>query len=83
VKASNFIESIAATLADGIVEESELKVTVPKLEKVIQECASLKYLSEDLCEKEKKKAKYRTLDVQIRLAGVTALRRPARRYPGR
>ena len=60
MKASNFIESIAATLADGIVEESELKVTVPKLEKVIQECASLKYLSEDLCEKKKKKAKYRT-----------------------
>jgi hypothetical protein len=55
------VESIAATLADGIVEESELKVTVPKLENVIQECASLKYLLEDLCKKKKKKAKSRTL----------------------
>lgn len=50
------VESIAATLADGLVEESELKVTVPKLERVIQECASLKYLLEDLCKKSKKKA---------------------------
>lgn len=51
------VESIAATLADGIVEESELRVTVPKLERVIQECASLKYLLEDLCGKRKKRAK--------------------------
>jgi len=50
------VESVAATLADGAVEESELKVTVPKLERVIQECASLKYLLEDLCKKSKKKA---------------------------
>jgi hypothetical protein len=49
------VESIAATLADGIVEESELKETVPKLESVIQESASLKYLLEDLCKKAKKK----------------------------
>jgi hypothetical protein len=51
------VESIAATLADGVVEESELKVTVPKLEHVIQECASLKYLLEDLSKKSKKKAR--------------------------
>ena len=51
------LESVAATLADGNVEESELRVTVPKLEGVIQECASLKYLLEDLCRKKKKKAK--------------------------
>ena len=49
------VESIAATLADGVVEENELKVTVPKLESVIQECASLKYLLEDLCKKNKKR----------------------------
>jgi hypothetical protein len=51
------VESVAATLADGVVEESELKVTVPKLESVIQECASLKYLLEDLCKKKKKRTK--------------------------
>jgi len=51
------VESLAATLADGVVEESELIVTVPKLESVIQECASLKYLLEDLCKKGKKKAR--------------------------
>ena len=51
------VESLAATLADGVVEEHELKVTVPKLESVIQECASLKYLLEDLCKKNKKKAR--------------------------
>jgi len=51
------VESIATTLADGVVEESELKVTVPKLERVIQECASLKYLLEDLSKKSKKKAR--------------------------
>ncbi len=52
------LESVAATLADGNVEESELRVTVPKLEGVIRECASLKYLLEDLCKKRKKKAKH-------------------------
>jgi hypothetical protein len=50
------LESVAKTLADGVVEESELKVTIPKIEAVIQECASLKYLLEDLCKKRKKKA---------------------------
>ena len=51
------LESVAETLADGIVEESELRTTVPKLEAVIQECASLKYLLEDLSKKRKKKPK--------------------------
>ena len=49
------LESVAETLADGVVEESELKVTIPKLEAVIQECASLKYLLEDLCKRRKKR----------------------------
>jgi vacuolar-type H+-ATPase subunit I/STV1 len=48
------LESVAETLADGIVEESELRSTVPKLEGVIQECASLKYLLEDLSKRRKK-----------------------------
>jgi hypothetical protein len=51
------LESIANTLADGIVEESELNATVPKLEAVIRECASVKYLLETLCKNRKKKAK--------------------------
>ena len=51
------LESVAETLADGVVEENELKATIPKLEGVIQECASLKYLLEDLCKKRKKKTK--------------------------
>ena len=42
------LESVAETLADGVVEESELKITIPKIDTVIQECASLKYLLEDL-----------------------------------
>jgi hypothetical protein len=51
------LESVAETLADGIVEESELRSTIPKLEAVIQECASLKYLLEDLSKKKKKKTR--------------------------
>lgn len=51
------LESVAETLADGVVEENELKATIPKLEGVIQECASLKYLLEDLCKRKKKKTK--------------------------
>jgi len=51
------LESVAETLADGVVEENELRSTVPKLESVIQECASLKYLMEDLCKKRKKKTR--------------------------
>lgn len=49
------LESVAGTLADGVVEESELRVTIPKIESVIQECASLRYLLEDLCKKRKQK----------------------------
>jgi hypothetical protein len=51
------LESVAETLADGVVEENELRATIPKLEGVIQECASLKYVLEDLCKKRKKKTK--------------------------
>jgi hypothetical protein len=51
------LESVAETLADGIVEQSELRKTIPKLEAVIQECASLKCLLEDLCKKRKKKTR--------------------------
>jgi len=51
------LESVAQTLADGVVEQSELRETIPKLEAVIQECASLKYLLEDLSKKGKKKTK--------------------------
>lgn len=52
------IESVAETLADGIVEENELRTTIPKIEAVIQECASLKYLLEDHCKNRKKKPKH-------------------------
>src|SRR5213593_235314 len=34
------LESIANTLADGVVDEHELNNTIPKLEAVIRECAS-------------------------------------------
>jgi hypothetical protein len=51
------LESIANTLADGIVEENELNATIPKLEAVIRECASVKYLLETLCKNRKKKVK--------------------------
>ena len=49
------LESIATTLADGVVEENELNATIPKLEAVIRECASMKYLLETLCKNDKKK----------------------------
>jgi hypothetical protein len=49
------LESVGETLADGIVEEKELKETIPKLEAVIRECATLKYLLEELAAKGKKK----------------------------
>jgi len=51
------LESIATTLADGVVEENELNATIPKLEAVIRECASVKYLLESLCKNKKKKPK--------------------------
>jgi hypothetical protein len=51
------LESVANTLADGIVEEHELSATVPKLDAVIQECASVKYLLETLYTNRKKKVK--------------------------
>lgn len=51
------LESVAGTLADGVVEDAELRRTIPKIEAVIQECASFKYLLEDLCTKRKKKSR--------------------------
>jgi hypothetical protein len=51
------LESIANTLADGVVDESELNNTIPKLEAVIQECASVKYLLESMYKNRKKKAR--------------------------
>ena len=51
------LESIASTRADGVVEENELNATIPKLEAVIRECASVKYLLETLCKNRKKRAK--------------------------
>src|SRR5438270_6293365 len=51
------LESIATTLADGVVEENELNATIPKLEAVIRECASVKYLLETLCKNRKRKMK--------------------------
>ena len=48
------LESIANTLADGVVDENELNATIPKLEAVIQECASVKYLLETLHRNRKK-----------------------------
>jgi hypothetical protein len=51
------LESVGETLADGVVEEKELQITIPKLEAVIRECAYLKYLLEDLSKKRKKKSR--------------------------
>jgi len=51
------LESIANTLADGVVDESELNNTIPKLEAVIQECASVKYLLESMYKNRKRKAR--------------------------
>jgi len=55
------LESIANTLADGVVEENELSVTIPKLEAVIQECASLKYWLETLHKRKKRKKQDRVI----------------------
>ena len=51
------LESVGETLADGIVEERELRLTIPKLEAVIRETASLKYLLEELAKRKKKKTR--------------------------
>lgn len=51
------LESVAETLSDGVVEEKELKITIPKIDAVIQECASLKYLLEDLRKRRMKKTR--------------------------
>src|SRR5438309_3804436 len=49
------LESIANTLADGVVDEHELNNTIPKLEAVIRECASVNYLLETLYKNRKRK----------------------------
>src|SRR5437867_12022777 len=49
------LESIANTLADGVVDEHELNNTIPKLEAVIRACASVKYLLEHLSNNRKRK----------------------------
>jgi Phage regulatory protein CII (CP76) len=49
------LESVGETLEDGVVEDRELRTTIPKLEAVIRECASLKYLLEELSAQRKKK----------------------------
>ena len=51
------LQTVGDTLADGVVEDKELQVTIPKLEAVIRECAYLKYLLEELAKKRKKKAR--------------------------
>jgi len=49
------LQSVGEALADGVVEDSELRTTIPKLEAVIRDSASLKYLLEDLSQRRKKK----------------------------
>lgn len=51
------LQTVGDTLADGIVEDKELQVTIPKLEAVIRECAYLKYLLEELSKKRKKRVR--------------------------
>lgn len=51
------LQTVGDTLADGVVEEKELQVTIPRLEAVIRECAYLKYLLEELAKKRKKKTR--------------------------
>lgn len=51
------LESVAETLADGVVEDRELRNTIPKIDAVIQECASLRYLLEDLRQRRTKKGR--------------------------
>ena len=58
------LESVAETLADGVVEQNELKATVPKIEAVIQECASLKYLLEDLYKQRTRKTRSERLSAR-------------------
>jgi hypothetical protein len=51
------LESMAGALADGVVNENELNATIPKLEAVIRDCASVKYLLETHSKSRKKRAK--------------------------
>src|SRR2546427_3968308 len=49
------LESIAHTLADGVVDEHELNNTIPKLETVIRTSASVNILLENLYKNRKRK----------------------------
>jgi hypothetical protein len=51
------LESMAGALPDGVVNENELNATIPKLEVVIRDCASVKYLLETHFKNRKKRAK--------------------------
>ncbi len=51
------LESMAGALSDGVVNENELNATIPKLEAVIRDCASVKYLLETHTKNRKKLAK--------------------------
>jgi len=51
------LQSVGEALADGVVEDRELRLTIPKLEAVIRDSASLKYLLEDLSRRKKKKVR--------------------------
>jgi Phage regulatory protein CII (CP76) len=51
------LESVAETLADGVVEENELKATIPKLEGVISAVRVLKIRPGRTLQKEKEKDK--------------------------
>jgi hypothetical protein len=51
------LESMTGALADGAVNENELNATIPKLEAVIRDCASVKYLLETHSKSRKKRAK--------------------------
>jgi hypothetical protein len=51
------LQGVAETIADGVVEERELRVTIPKIDAVIQESAALRYLLEDLGKRKTKRAK--------------------------
>lgn len=48
------MESAGEMLADGVVEEKELRITIPKLEAEIRESASLRYRPEELSKPRKK-----------------------------
>jgi hypothetical protein len=50
------LESVAETLQDGVVEDRELEVTLPKLDEVIRQCILLRHLLESHCVSRKRRA---------------------------